>query len=127
MAVISDEVSTAAEPTVVSLSDYYPFGMTEPGRSWNSGDYRFGYTGHEKEDDLASGVYTTEYRLLDTRLGRWMSVDPLFAKYPGISPYNYCMGNPMKLIDSDGRDCNGGVTIVNDTDDWLVLGGVTSY
>ena len=76
---------------------------------------------------MASGVYTTEYRLLDTRLGRWMSVDPLFAKYPGISPYNYCMGNPMKLIDPDGRDCNGGVTIVNDTDDWLVLGGVTSY
>ncbi|MBO4530191.1 MAG: hypothetical protein J5767_06090 [Paludibacteraceae bacterium] len=43
--------------------------MTELGRSWNSGDYRFGYTGHEKENDLAEGVYTTEYRLLDTRLG----------------------------------------------------------
>ena len=127
MAVISDEASATTEPTVVSLSDYYPYGMMEPGRSWNAGDYRFGYTGHEKEEDLASGVYTTEYRLLDTRLGRWMSVDPLFAKYPGISPYNYCMGNPMKLIDPDGRDCNGGVTIVNDTDDWLVLGGVTSY
>ena len=127
MAVISDEVSDTNEPTVVSLLDYYPYGMTEPGRRWNAGDYRFGYTGHEKEDDLASGVYTTEYRLLDTRLGRWMSVDPLFAKYPGISPYNYYMGNPMKLIDPDGRDCNGCVTIVNDTDDWLVLGGVTSY
>ncbi|MBO4804732.1 MAG: hypothetical protein J5554_01675 [Paludibacteraceae bacterium] len=80
MAVISDEVSTTAEPTVVSLTDYYPYGMTEPGRSWNSGDYRFGYTGHEKENDLAEGVYTTEYRLLDTRLGRWMSVDPLAEK-----------------------------------------------
>ena len=44
--------------------------MTEPGRSWNAGDYRFGYKGHEKENDLAEGVYTTEYRLLDTRLGR---------------------------------------------------------
>ena len=70
MAVISDEASTTDEPTVVSLSDYYPYGMTEPGRSWNSGDYRFGHTGHEKENDLAEVVYTTEYRLLDTRLDR---------------------------------------------------------
>ncbi|MBP5482373.1 MAG: hypothetical protein J6Y22_11565 [Paludibacteraceae bacterium] len=81
MAVISDEASTANEPTVVSLSDYYPYGMTEPGRSWNAGDYRFSYTGHEKENDLAEGVYTTEYRLLDTRLGRWMSVDPLAGDF----------------------------------------------
>ena len=67
MAVISDEASSTNEPTVVSLSDYYPFGMTELGRSYTrpSDDYRYGYTGHEKENDLAEGVYTTEYRLLD--------------------------------------------------------------
>ena len=103
MAVISDKASTTAEPTVVSLSDYYPFGMTEPGRSWNPGDYRFGYTGHEKESDLAEGVYITEYRLLDTRLGRWMSVDPLFVKYPDMSSYNYCGGNPIVFWDPDGK------------------------
>jgi len=56
MAVISDEASDTNEPTVVSLSDYYPYGMTELGRSWNAGDYRFGYTGYEKEEDVASGV-----------------------------------------------------------------------
>ena len=104
LAVILDEASTSAEPTIVSLSDYYPYGMTELQRSWNAGDYRFGYTGHEKENDLAEGVYTTEYRLLDTRLGRWMSVDPLFAKYADMSSYNYCMGNPMRMMDPDGRD-----------------------
>ena len=102
MAVISDKASDTNEPTVVSLSDYYPFGMTEPGRSWNAGDYRFGYTGHEKENDLAEGVYTTEYRLLDTRLGRWMSVDPLFAKYVDVSSYNYCLNNPVVYIDPTG-------------------------
>ena len=87
---------------IESLTDYYPFGMEMGGRSYKSNDYRFGYTGHEKENDLAEGVYTTQYRLLDTRLGRWMSVDPLFGKYPDMSAYNYCGGNPVALYDNDG-------------------------
>ncbi|MCR5496805.1 MAG: hypothetical protein K6F48_03105 [Paludibacteraceae bacterium] len=114
MAVISDKASTTDEPTVVSLSDYYPYGMTEPGRSYSeSDDYRYGYTGHEKENDIASGVYTTKFRLLDTRLGRWLSVDPLYMKSPSKNVYNYCSGNPMALWDPDGRiDCiNGNVDV----------------
>ena len=91
------------QPAIERLTDYYPFGMTEPGRSWNSSDYRFGYTGHEKESDLAEGVYTTEYRLLDTRLGRWMSVDPLAGDFAWVSPYNYCDGNPVVMVDPDGE------------------------
>ena len=101
MAVISDEASSTAEPTVVSLTDYYPYGMSMPERTY-SPDYRYGYTGHEKENDLTEGVYTTEYRLLDTRLGRWMSVDPLFTEYPDMSSYNYCGGNPMVSVDPSG-------------------------
>ncbi|MCQ2209920.1 MAG: hypothetical protein MJZ34_06475 [Paludibacteraceae bacterium] len=118
MAVISDETSATAEPAVVSLSDYYPFGMTEPGRSWNAGDYRFGYTGHEKGNDMAEGVYTTEYRLLDTRLGRWMSVDPLAGDFAWMSPYNYCGGNPIVMVDPYGMSTkvadngNGTYTVI---------------
>ena len=109
MAVITDEVSADSTPSIASLSDYYPFGMTEPGRNYSlpGDDYRFGYTGHEKENDMAEGVYTTEYRLLDTRLGRWMSVDPMFAKYPDMSSYVYCGGNPVKFVDPDGRAVYG--------------------
>ena len=33
----------------------------------------------------------------------WLSVDPLSDKYPGWSPYNYCLNNPLKYIDPDGR------------------------
>ena len=62
------------------------------------------FTGHEKESDLAEGIYTTEYRLYDARVGRWLSVDPLWEKYVGMSPYNYCAGNPVKLVDPDGRE-----------------------
>ena len=81
-----------------------PFGMTMPGRSYNAHTSRHGFTGHEKESDLAEGIYTTEYRLYDAQVGRWLSVDPLFEKYVGMSPYNYCMLNPLMMVDPDGRD-----------------------
>lgn len=37
-------------------------------------------------------------------VGAWLSVDPLADKYPGNTPYLYCGGNPIMLIDPDGRD-----------------------
>ena len=32
----------------------------------------------------------------------WYGVDPLAEKYPNVSGYTYCLGNPVKLIDPDG-------------------------
>ena len=34
----------------------------------------------------------------------WLSVDPLADKYPSISPYAYCAGNPVRLVDPDGKE-----------------------
>jgi len=31
-------------------------------------------------------------------------VDPLADKYPNLSPYTYCAGNPVRLVEPDGRD-----------------------
>jgi len=33
----------------------------------------------------------------------WLSVDPLADKNISVSPYVYCIGNPIRLIDPDGR------------------------
>lgn len=33
-----------------------------------------------------------------------MSVDPLCEKYYWISPYAYCMNNPVKFVDPDGKE-----------------------
>ncbi|MCL2652030.1 MAG: hypothetical protein FWD60_13545 [Candidatus Azobacteroides sp.] len=35
---------------------------------------------------------------------RWLSPDPLAEKYPWISPYAFCMNNPVRYIDPNGRE-----------------------
>ena len=60
-------------------------------------------TGKEKDEETGYGYFGARY--MDHELmTMWLSVDPMADKYPSISPYNYCMWNPVKLIDPDGRD-----------------------
>lgn len=35
---------------------------------------------------------------------RWLSVDPLADRYPGWSPYNYTINNPLRYVDPNGKD-----------------------
>ncbi len=39
----------------------------------------------------------------DPAIGRWGSVDPMVEKYPGYSPYNYVLNNPISKVDPDGK------------------------
>jgi hypothetical protein len=34
---------------------------------------------------------------------RFLSIDPLAEKYPYLSPYVYCLNNPIRWVDRDGR------------------------
>ena len=40
---------------------------------------------------------------LSDDISKWLSVDPLSDKYPGVSPYAYCNWNPVKNIDPNGK------------------------
>jgi len=42
-------------------------------------------------------------RWMDASIGRWHSIAPLCEKYYNVSPYVYCVNNPMNAIDPDGR------------------------
>jgi RHS repeat-associated protein len=68
--------------------------------------YRFGFNGKEKDDETydTGNAYDFGARIYDSRLGRWLSVDPLQQKYPGFSPYNFASNSPISIIDYDGRE-----------------------
>lgn len=42
LAVITDEPNDGARPAIERLTDYYPFGMEEPGRKYSTEGYRLG-------------------------------------------------------------------------------------
>ncbi len=89
---------------LVSASHYYPFGMLQPERSWQSEEYRYGFNNMEKDDEIAGvgNSYTTLFRQYDPRLGRWWSIDPKIHRFPSISPYSSMTNNPISIIDPNG-------------------------
>jgi RHS repeat-associated protein len=88
---------------IVQLTDYHEFGMTMQGRSFvSSNSYRFGYQGSEKDGEINSGAYTTEFRGLDVRLGRWLRPDPI--THTSWSPYVSMNDNPIALTDVMGLE-----------------------
>ena len=62
------------------------------------------YKFNGKEKDEETGMYYYGARYFIPELSIWLSVDPLSDKYPSLSSYSYCAGNPMKYVDPDGRD-----------------------
>ncbi|WP_300664104.1 RHS repeat-associated core domain-containing protein [Fluviicola sp.] len=93
------------EATLMMSSDYYPFGMQMPGRSTNFGNYRYGYTGKESDPETkgTGNSYDFGERQYDPRLGRWLSLDPLKAIYPSMTPYCYAGNAPIAAKDPDGN------------------------
>ncbi len=65
--------------------------------------FRQHFTGKEDQGPDFGTVYTDfGARQYSPALRRWMVPDPLSEKYYGISPYAYCAGDPVNLVDKDG-------------------------
>ena len=90
---------------VATAQDYYPFGMTMPGRTYtaNSLNYRYGFNGKENDNDIGHSQNYGE-REYDFDDGRFWSVDPLAREYPELSPYQFASNNPIANIDLDGLE-----------------------
>jgi len=84
-----------------------------PGRTFSSEQYRYGYQGSERDpemfpknrDRLGGAGYTTFFRALDPRIGRWLTPDP--KVFPWQSPYVSMDGNPVALVDVWGAQSKG--------------------
>ena len=105
---------------VLQRFDYYPFGSVSG--SWSSGTdpsqpslrYRFGGKEIAGQKAGASALVGTPAaaagrpyldfgaRLYDPRTAAWLAPDPLSEKYYPISPYAYCAGDPVNLVDPGG-------------------------
>lgn len=85
---------------VVMRADYYPFGDM---RTSDGMPERRLFTGKERDDTWLDYFGARYY---DATIGRFTSIDPVGGKIDDPQSYNryaYCLNNPYKYVDPDGR------------------------
>ena len=90
--------------------------MIISGRNESADDYRYGFQGSEKDDEV-SGInnsYDFGARLYSPRIGRWWTIDPQAYNQPAWSPYKSMYNNPLKYSDPDGETEYLEITVVDE-------------
>ena len=94
-------IGTKASEGGLPIQYYAPYGELIANQQTIGYDERYKFTG--KERDWETGYDYFGARFYDHRKGFWNSIDPLADKYPNVTPYLYCNGNPVMLVDPDER------------------------
>ena len=104
-------ITNASTGNVVETSDFLPFGTRWSQTAGSSSSTltdasnRWRYSGKEEQviggNDL--GVLDFGARHYDPWLARWTTQDPMAGKYTSFTPYSYCAGNPVNMVDLDGQ------------------------
>jgi RHS repeat-associated protein len=81
--------------------------MLVPNRHGSTDDYRYGFQGQEKDDEIKGGKgnslnYT--FRMHDPRVGRFFAVDPLEKRYPHNSSYAFSENRVIDGIELEGLE-----------------------
>ncbi|MBR6604776.1 MAG: RHS repeat-associated core domain-containing protein, partial [Prevotella sp.] len=97
----NNRVVVKIDGTVEQVNHYYPFGGLL-GESTGCSVQWYKYNG--KEFDRTHGLDWYDYgaRFMTPDIGRFTTIDPLAEKYYSISPYVYCVDNPIRNIDPLG-------------------------
>ncbi|SFW81981.1 RHS repeat-associated core domain-containing protein [Chitinophaga sancti] len=68
--------------------------------------YRYGFNGKENDNEVKGEGNEQDYgmRIYDSRVGRFLSVDPITKQYPELTPYQYASNSPIVNIDIDGLE-----------------------
>lgn len=115
MRVVSNDIKLRAGNSVpfrtkiYNFANNYPFGMQYTGTEGSydlTTDYRYGYGGHEKDNDIkgiGNHLSFGDYGY-DPRIGKRWNVEPYIKKYPSNSSYLVFANNPILFADPDGKD-----------------------
>lgn len=96
----NNRVVTDSLGNVLQRNDYDPYGNALASSSEVT-PYQYG--GKEKIWTATLDWYDYCARFYQPMLGRFTTIDPMSEKYYSISPYAYCAGNPVNLVDLDGE------------------------
>ena len=102
---VIDITTDLVSPSIMEQNNYLPFGTllprTDPvydfGNRW-----RYAAKEEQRFGPADLGLLDFGARMYDPFTARWPSPDPMAAKYPGHSPFNYCEGSPINRIDPQG-------------------------
>jgi RHS repeat-associated protein len=132
--------TTTYDADVLTLTDYYLFGMQMDTRTWEAGGvagHRYGYNGKENDDEVKGQGNQQDYgfRIYDPRVARFLSVDPLAPDYPWYTPYQFAGNRPLDRIDLDGLErVNVSLFEAGKTglphlkkSEWYVVGGTVAW
>ena len=99
-------IPSLSSPQVLERNDYLPFGTRMDAGTAVIANNRFRLGGKESQTfgSLDLGKVDFGARMYDPFTARWTTADPLAAKYGSMSPYGYCGGNTVNLIDPNGLD-----------------------
>ena len=92
---------TDQDGNITQYTAYLPYGELLVDEHSSSEDLPYKFNG--KELDEETGLYYYGARYMQPVASIWYGVDKLFEKYPCVSPYTYCVDNPLTLIDPDGK------------------------
>lgn len=68
--------------------------------------YQYRFNGKEQDSAInGNGVdYDYGFRIYDSRIGKFLSVDPLIRKYPELTSYQFASNSPLENLDLDGLE-----------------------
>ena len=108
-----------------NISDYSPFGVLLAERTVEGAFYRNGFQGQERDDEVKGegNSVNYKYRMHDPRVGRFFAVDPLAAKYPYYTPYQFSGNRPIDAVELEGLE---EFILINDGSKYTLVWDITA-
>jgi len=134
----SPRINTDATGSVTARHDYHPFGEEidgtggrTTGLNYGSDTVRKQFTGYERDGETGSDF--AEARYYSAALGRFSSVDPVGVNLSRkidpqrINAYVFVRDNPLKFVDTDGRDLTLAAGLKKSEQDRIIKNAIKLY